>query len=144
MPKLSAEMFLRDLTILLVDSNGHMRRMTRMMLMSLGARSIYEAADGLAALEAIRTYDPDVMLLDWEMPVLNGMEVMRIVRSPEVFPRPNLPTIMLTFRANRAHILEALRMGVHEFLVKPTSAKALCDRLMGTSKNSRLSQFMRI
>jgi hypothetical protein len=39
-------------------------------------------------LEAIRTADPDVMLLDWDMPVLNGIEVLRIVRSPGVFPRP--------------------------------------------------------
>ena len=58
------------------------------MLINLGAKSVIEAPDGLAALEAIRTCDPDVMLLDWDMPVLNGMEVMRIVRSPGVFPRP--------------------------------------------------------
>jgi len=42
------------------------------------------------------------MLLDWDMPVLNGIEVLRIVRSPGVFPRPNLPVIMLTTRAQRA------------------------------------------
>ena len=64
------------------------------------------------------------------MPVLNGMEVMRIVRSPGVFPRPNLPTIMLTNRAQRSSVFEALRVGVHEFLLKPTSPKALHDRLM--------------
>jgi two-component system chemotaxis response regulator CheY len=130
MPKMSTEKLLQDLIILIVDSNAHMRRMTRMMLMNSGARSVVETADGFAALEAIRTYDPDVMLLDWDMPVLNGMEVMRIVRSPGVFPRPNLPTIMLTNRANHSHVLEAMRMGVHEFLIKPTSAKALRDRLI--------------
>jgi two-component system chemotaxis response regulator CheY len=130
MPEISTDTLLIDINILIVDSNTHMRRMTRMMLMNLGARSVVEAADGFAALEAIRTNDPDVMLLDWELPVLNGIEVMRLVRSPGVFPRPKLPTIMLTYGATRAHILEALRVGVHEFLVKPTSAKALCDRLM--------------
>ena len=52
------------------------------MLTNLGAKSVLEAPDGLAALEAIRTADPDVMLLDWDMPVLNGIEVLRIVRSP--------------------------------------------------------------
>ena len=62
-----------------------MRRLTRTMLMNLGAKSVMEAGDGLAALEAIRTGDPDVMFLDWDMPILNGMEVMRIVRSPGVF-----------------------------------------------------------
>ena len=108
----------------------YMRRLTRTMLTNLGAKSVLEAADGLAALEAIRTCNPDVMLLDWDMPVLNGMEVMRIVRSPGVFPRPNLPIIMLTTRAHRSSVSEALRAGVHEFLLKPTSPKALRDRLM--------------
>ena len=65
-----------------------MRRLTRTMLTNLGGKSVLEAADGLAALETIRTADPDVMLLDWDMPVLNGIEVLRIVRSPGVFPRP--------------------------------------------------------
>ena len=86
------------------------------MLINLGAKSVMEAADGLAALEAIRTCDPDVVLLDWDMPVLNGMEVMRIVRSPGVFPRPNIPIIMLTSRAHRSTVTAALRAGVHEFL----------------------------
>ena len=71
-----------------------------------------------------------VMLIDWDLPVLNGMKVMRIVRSPGVFPRPDLPAIMLTSRTKRSQVLETMRVGVHEFLVKPTSPKALCDRLM--------------
>jgi DNA-binding response OmpR family regulator len=57
------------------------------------------------------------------------MEVVRIVRSPGVFPRPNLPIIMLTMRSNRIEVLQALRAGINEFLVKPTSPKELRDRL---------------
>ncbi len=126
----SIEKMIQGLNILIVDGNPFMRRLTRNMLMNLGAKSVLEAVDGLAALEAIRTCDPDVMLLDWDMPVLNGMEVMRIVRSPGVFPRPNLPIIMLSHRAQRSYIIDAMRAGVHEFLLKPTSPKALRDRLM--------------
>lgn len=55
-----------------------------------------EVADGLAALEAIRTWDPDIMSLDWDIPVLKGEDVKRIVRSPGVFSRSNLPIIILT------------------------------------------------
>jgi CheY-like chemotaxis protein len=128
---------IQGLNILLVDGNSYMRRITRMMLMNLGAKSVVEAADGLAALEQIRTSDPDVMLLDWDMPLLNGIEVMRIVRSPGVFPRPNLPIIMLTARAQRSFVVQALHAGVHEFLVKPTSAKALHDRLSSIVVNPR-------
>ncbi|MGC1898429.1 MAG: response regulator [Pseudolabrys sp.] len=76
------EKMLQGLTILV------QRKLTRTMLTNLGAKSVLEAPDGLAALEAIRIADPDVMLLDWDMPVLNGIEVLRIVRSPGVFPRP--------------------------------------------------------
>ena len=124
-----ADAMIQTLNILVVDSNHYMRRLTRSMLMNLGAKSVTEAADGLAALEAIRNCDPDVMLIDWDMPVLDGMEVMRIVRSPGVFPRPNLPIIMLTSRAERSAVMQAMRAGVHEFLLKPTSPEALRDRL---------------
>jgi two-component system chemotaxis response regulator CheY len=128
---------LLGLNILIVDSNHYMRRLTRMMLMNLGAKSVNEAADGLAALEQIRTCDPDVMFLDWDTPVLDGMEVIRIVRSPGVFPRPNLPIIMLTNRAQRSSVVQALRAGVHEFLIKPTSPKALRDRLISIAIKPR-------
>jgi len=123
------EKMIQGLNILIVDDNAYMRRLTRTMLANLGVKSLIEAPDGLAALEAIRTGDPDVMLLDWDMPVLNGIEVLRIVRSPGVFPRPNLPVVMMTTRAHRDYVNEALRAGVNEFLLKPTSPKALCDRL---------------
>jgi len=133
----SFEKMLQGLNILIVDGNHYMRRLTRTMLMNLGAKSVAEAADGLAALEQIRICDPDVMLLDWDMPVLNGMEVMHIVRSPGVFPRPNLPIIMLTNRAQRSSVIAALRAGVHEFLLKPTSPKALRDRLTAITVKPR-------
>jgi CheY-like chemotaxis protein len=133
----TVEKLLQGLSILIVDGNHYMRRLTRTMLMNLGTKSVIEAADGLAALEQIRICDPDVMLLDWDMPVLNGMEVMHIVRSPGVFPRPNLPIIMLTNRAQRSAVEQALRAGAHEFLLKPTSPKALRDRLTSIAINPR-------
>jgi two-component system chemotaxis response regulator CheY len=133
----TVDIMLQGLNILIVDGNHYMRRLTRTMLMNLGAKSVIEASDGLAALEQIRTCDPDVMFLDWDMPVLDGMEVMRIVRSPGVFPRPNLPIIMLTSRAQRSEVLQALQAGAHEFLLKPTSPKALRDRLTSVAIKPR-------
>jgi CheY-like chemotaxis protein len=124
------EKMIERLGILIVDESQYTRKLTRMMLMNIGAKSIYEASDGVAALDIIRSANPDVLILDWELPVLNGPQVVRIVRSPNVFPKPNLPIIMLTANAQRAHVVEALRLGVHEFLLKPTSPKALRDRLL--------------
>ena len=122
---------IENLVILVADGNPYTRKLTRMMLVNLGAKSIYEVGDGVAALEAIRSVSPDVMILEWEMPVLDGREVTRIVRSPGVFPKPNLPIIMLTDSGKRSRVQQAMRLGVHELLVKPISPKTLQERLLG-------------
>ena len=131
------EKLLHGLAILIVDDNQYTRKLLRMMLINLGAKIIYEAADGVSALEMVRSCDPDVMILDWEMPMLTGAHVMRIVRSPGVFPKPNLPIIMLTAHGQRARVNAALRLGINEFLVKPVSPKTLQDRLLSILANPR-------
>jgi two-component system chemotaxis response regulator CheY len=128
---------IQGLGILVVDDNAYMRRLTRMMLLNLGAKLVYEAADGLAALEIVRNADPDVMVLERDIPILNSSELLRIMRAPDLFPRPDLPVIMLTKDAKRIDVMEALRLGAHEHLVKPTSPKALRDRLISVVANPR-------
>lgn len=133
MPRVSTKQIdklLQGLAILVVDDNQYTRKMLRSMLINLGAKTIYEAADGVEALETVRTANPDIMILDLEMPMLSGAQVMRIVRSPGVFPKPNLPIIVLTAHGQRSRVTNALRLGTNEFLVKPISPKALQDRLL--------------
>jgi CheY-like chemotaxis protein len=125
------EKIIEGLVVLVADSNAYMRKLTRMMLVNIGVKSIYEAPDGVAALDSIRAINPDVMILDWDMPVLDGREIMRIVRSPGVFPKPNLPVIMVTDLGISTRVTTALRLGVNEFLVKPISPKTLQQRLIG-------------
>jgi two-component system chemotaxis response regulator CheY len=124
------EKLIENLGILIVDESLYMRKLTRMMLMNIGAKTIFEASDGVAALDTIRSANPDVAFIDWDLPVLSGPQVIRIVRSPDVFPKPHLPIVMLTANANRGNVAEAMRLGVHEFLLKPTSPQALRDRLL--------------
>ena len=131
------EKAIEGVVVLIADSNPYLRRLTRMMLMNLGVKSIYESGDGVAALDAIRNVNPDVMILDWDMPVLDGREVMRIVRSPGAFPKANLPIIMLTDLGLQSRVTAAIRLGVHEFLVKPISPKTLQQRLLGIILNPR-------
>jgi len=114
-----------------------MRKVTRMMLVSAGVRSIFEASDGIMTLDLIRSVNPDVLLLDWDLDALNGFEVIRIVRSPGVFPKAHLPIVMLTARGERSTVRTALKLGVHEFLLKPTSPKALRNRLLSIVVNPR-------
>ena len=132
-----ARQMIQNLSILVVDGNSYMRRVTRMMLTNLGAKIVYEAPDSLGALEVVRTYDPDVMVLNWNMPVLSGLELLRIIRSPALFPKPDLPVIMLSDCARRTDVTSALRSGVHEFLVRPTSAAALEERLIAIAARPR-------
>jgi CheY-like chemotaxis protein len=120
----------QSLSVLVVDDNQYMRKMVRNLLVNCGIKEIYEAADGVAALDAIRTMAPDVVILDWEMPLLSGAELVRIVRSPGVFPMPDIPIIMLTGHCERWRVVEAVRLGVNEYLTKPVSAKAIYDRLV--------------
>jgi two-component system, chemotaxis family, chemotaxis protein CheY len=124
------EVLIQQLRVLVVDDNQFMRNLVRTMLTNIGVRKIIEASDGIAALEMIRTASPDVVILDWEMPLLNGPELVRIVRSPGAFPIPDIPIIMLTAHGQRGRIIESIKLGVNEFLCKPVSAKALFDRLI--------------
>jgi two-component system, chemotaxis family, chemotaxis protein CheY len=116
-------------SVLVVDDEHYMRKVVRTMLMSLGVRTIYEAADGPTGLELIRANSPDIVILDWQMPGLDGASFMRIVRSPDTFPYPNVPIIMLTGHGERSRVVEAVKIGVNEFLLKPVSSKALQDRV---------------
>ena len=125
-----AEILIQQLRVLVVDDNPFMRNLVRSMLTNIGVKKVFEAGDGIDALEIIRTNTPDVVVLDWEMPLLNGAELVRIVRSPGAFPVPDIPIIMLSAHGERWRILESAKLGVNEFLCKPVSAKALFDRLI--------------
>ena len=116
-----------------------MRTIVRSLLNNIGVKRVIEAGDGIAALEKIREDTPDVVILDWEMPLLNGPELVRIVRSPGVFPTPDIPIIMLTAHGEHWRILESVKLGVNEFLCKPVSAKALFDRLISILLKPRAS-----
>jgi two-component system chemotaxis response regulator CheY len=123
------EKLLQSIEVLVVDDNQYMRKVIRNLLTSIGVKNIHEAADGIAGLEAIRMFAPNLVILDWEMPLLNGAELVRIVRSPGAFPVPDVPIIMLTGHGQRWRVVEAAGLGVNEFLKKPVSGKALLDRL---------------
>jgi two-component system, chemotaxis family, chemotaxis protein CheY len=125
-----AEVLIQQLRVLVVDDSPFSRTIVRNLLGIIGVKRIVEANDGVAALELIRHDPPDVVILDWEMPHLNGPELVRIVRSPGVFPTPDLPIIMLTAHVEHWRILESAKLGVNEFLCKPVSAKALFERLV--------------
>jgi two-component system, chemotaxis family, chemotaxis protein CheY len=118
------------LKVLVVDDEHTMRRVTRSLLQAIGVKNIRDACDGHEGLQAVCSWGPDVAIVDWKMPNLSGLEFVRRVRSPNEFPYPDLPIVMLTAFGERSRVLEAVDLGVNEFLLKPVSSKALQGRLV--------------
>ena len=87
----SIQELVQSTRVLIVDDDYYMRKMIRSLLQANGIRTHYDAADGVSGLEAIITLSPDVVILDWDLPDINGAEFMRIVRSPLTFPVPAVP-----------------------------------------------------
>ena len=119
----------QKLSFLIVEDNTHMRRIVRTLLHAFGSREVYEAEDGAEGLEAVEQYSPDILITDWVMPILDGAELVRLIRNPEGCQTPYLPIIMLTAYSEKKHVVEARDLGVTEFLCKPISAKALYQRI---------------
>lgn len=105
-----------------------MRQILRMMLSGFGVRTVYEAEDGAAALEIAQSRDPDLILLDWLMPILDGAELTRMLRrgqSPGCF----VPIIAITSHTEKRRVLAARDSGVTEILCKPVSPRGLYLRI---------------
>ena len=118
------------LKVLVVDDDHYMRKVVRTMLNAIGVKTVFEAPDGATGLEALRANSPDIVIVDWEMPMIDGAQFVRMVRTPGEFPVPDIPIIMLSGHGDRWRVVEAARIGAHEYLLKPVSTKALRDRII--------------
>jgi DNA-binding NarL/FixJ family response regulator len=116
--------------ILVVDHEYHTRKSIRSLLQTMGCRKIHEASDAVSGLEAIHALEPDVVLLDWGITGMEAAEFVHSLRSGTAYPDANVPIIMLAGHPERWCVLEAVRLGVHEFLLKPVSKTALRDRML--------------
>lgn len=121
--------------ILIIEGEYHTRKTLRALLLSLDCSKIHEASDGESGLEAIHALAPDLVLLDWELPGMGGATFVRRLRAVG-FPHASVPIIMLVGREERSRVLEAVRLGVHEFLLKPIAGSALKTRLLSVLGNS--------
>jgi CheY-like chemotaxis protein len=128
---------LSALNVLLVDDNQHMRTIASAVLKSAGVGSVREAADGGAALEMLREYPIDLVIVDFNMFPLDGVEFTRLVRNSPDSPNPYLPIIMMTGHSAKRRVFEARDAGVTEFLVKPITAKAVLDRIQAVIFHAR-------
>jgi CheY-like chemotaxis protein len=125
------------LKIMVVDDNAHMRKLVVTILQAFGCTHVYEAADGKIAWTLLREVNPDVILLDWMMEGMSGLEFAKQVRTSPASPNPYLPIIMLTGNTSLDCVNAARDAGVNEFLAKPVSVKAVMSRLTSVIEHPR-------
>jgi DNA-binding response OmpR family regulator len=103
----------------------------------MGITMIREASDGIEALEIVRDWRPDVIVLDLMMEQLDGIEFTKLIRRGSDSPHPYVPIIMMTGHTDRRRVIEARDAGVNELVAKPLTAKALIDRMRSVIDNER-------
>ena len=117
------------MSFLIVEDSTHMRTILRTILAGFGCRRIFEAEDGADGLEKLDAASPDLVIIDWEMPVLSGPEMIRFIRNPDGFRQAYVPIILLTAHTERHRMIQAKSFGVNEVLRKPVSPKAIYQRV---------------
>lgn len=109
--------------ILVVDDSSTMRRILVKTLDRLGYPSTIEAANGREALERLENSPIDLIIVDWNMPGMSGLELVRAIRSAEA--TQDVPVLMVTGNAGSEDVVRAVRSGITGYVVKPFSSETL-------------------
>ncbi|OQY43219.1 MAG: DNA-binding response regulator [Anaerolineaceae bacterium 4572_78] len=117
--------------ILIVDDESRMRRFMKMNLDMEGCQVI-EAENGLQAIDHVREYLPDLVIMDVMMPQLDGFETLEIIRKTS-----NVPVIMLTVRSDEDDIVRGLELGADDYITKPFSVRELVSRVKSVIRRSK-------
>lgn len=113
------------MNIMLVDDSRTIRNIQKRTLQQLGHTDIVEAEDGVKALAKFNEKAPDLMLIDWNMPNMSGLELVRKIRETN----KTIPLIMCTTEAEKSRIIEAIQAGVNNYMVKPFTAESLGQKI---------------
>ena len=111
--------------VLIADDSSTMRKIILRSLQAVGVTDVTEAADGAEALSFFKPGEFDLVLTDWNMPGLSGLEVLQGIRAQDA----NIPIIMVTTEAEKTRVLQAIQAGVSDYLVKPFTADTLREKL---------------
>ncbi len=117
----------QEKSVLVVDDSRASREMMRRILSGLGMLQIRMAHCGEAALEAIRIQRPEIVFLDWVMPEMTGIEVLKEIRNEPGLK--NIPVVMVTSCSNRTMVVEALKAGANGYIVKPFNMDTVEQKL---------------
>jgi two-component system chemotaxis response regulator CheY len=117
----------KNLSFLVVDDFSTMRRIVRNLLKDLGFNNVEEAEDGQDALNKIRTHSFGFIITDWNMPNMDGLELLNEIRKDSQLA--SLPVMMVTAEAKKENIIAAAQAGANGYIVKPFTAATLEEKL---------------
>jgi two-component system chemotaxis response regulator CheY len=117
----------KNMKVLVVDDFSTMRRIVKNILRQLGFNNIVEADDGTTAVGILEREKVDLIISDWNMPNMTGIELLRHVRSTEELK--DLPFLMVTAEAQQENIIEAVKAKVSNYIVKPFTADTLNEKI---------------
>jgi len=118
----------KQIKILIVDDFATMRKVIRNLLKQLGYENIVEAEDGVAALRILRSQKIDLVISDWNMPNMTGLELLKAVRADEELKAT--PFLMVTAEALQDNVIAAVKAGVNNYIVKPFTAEVLNEKIV--------------
>ncbi len=114
--------------VMLVDDSKTMRNIQRGILTQLGYTEVEEAVDGQDALDKCATFNPELILLDWNMPNMDGITFVKQYRGAG----KTTPIIMVTTEAEKSRVVEAIKAGVNNYVVKPFTPNVMGERIEET------------
>jgi len=117
----------KNMKILIVDDFSTMRRIIKNLLRDLGFTNTQEADDGQTALPMLQSIHFDLLVTDWNMPGMQGIDLLKAVRADPKLAK--LPVLMVTAEQKREQIIEAAKAGVNGYIVKPFTAATLKEKL---------------
>ena len=117
----------KDMKILVVDDFSTMRRIIKNLLRDLGYTNTSDADDGTTALPMLQNGRFDFLVTDWNMPGMQGIDLLKAVRADEKLA--TLPVLMVTAESKRDQIIEAAQAGVNGYIVKPFTAQTLEEKI---------------
>lgn len=129
--------YLKEISFLIVEDQEFLRKLVRQVLEVFGVEKFSEAADGEAAWKAFRETPSDIVLTDWKMPGMDGVDLTRRIRTDPDSPNPYVPVIMMTAANRRRDVLTARDSGINEYVIKPVSAKAIISRVEAVIERPR-------
>lgn len=121
-------MFNFGIKVLVADDFPTMRRIVKNLLKQIGFENIDEAEDGVQALNKLKSGNYGLVVSDWNMPSMEGIDLLRNIRQ-EAEPLKNIPFLMVTAEAEKEKVIEAIKAGVDNYIVKPFTAEVLKEKL---------------